>query len=265
MSRHQVSMIAARDGGRCRHERDALEVGGLGGLDGIEVVGRGEEGFADDRVLEDEQQVRRVPPVVGDRRAGHLGPKLAPRCRAVAPGSVGIRRPEQRRDRLADRFVEREAVVAQLDERQHPQTGERILRRRLGKHRAEQRQRRTPDDRGGVQGFTGLRIEHAQVDLGQAFDDGLDGQGFRTDLGSAGERGRGEPQRQWVATSDAIDPFACRRVERLSREEGLGRGVRQILELDPAEQPAEGGGPTGHRRLPAGQDDPHPVAQQRDE
>ena len=108
-------------------------------LGGEEVVGRREERLTDDRVLEDVQQVGRVAPHLVLRSVGDLLAELAPGRRPISLGTRRIGRAEQGRDRLADRVVDDETVVAELHEWQRPQTVEGILWSGFGEHRGEQR------------------------------------------------------------------------------------------------------------------------------
>ena len=128
--------------GRRRDRVDRRPVAVRRRIDEVEVLGRREERLADRRVLEDVEQVRRVAPHLVRGRARDLVAELPPGGDPVAPGPVGIRRPQVRGDDLADGVVDDQAVAAQLDERQDSQPVEGVLRRCVGQHRAHQRERR---------------------------------------------------------------------------------------------------------------------------
>ena len=74
-----------------------------------------------------------------------------------------------------------------------------------------------------------------------------------------------EPQRERVAPGEAVDPLGVGGVDARLAQQRLGVGARQPAERQVAEQRAERALPAGHRRLAPGQDDPHAVAQRRDE
>src|SRR6266404_3461980 len=106
--------------GRDRHDR--LAIRGSRVLDRVKVVGRGEEGFADDRVLEDVEQVGGVSPHVLVRSARDLITELSPGGGAVSPGPIRIRRSEQNGNRFPNGVVDDQSIVAKLDERKRPET-----------------------------------------------------------------------------------------------------------------------------------------------
>ena len=177
-----------------RNLSDRRSVGRPGRLDRIEMIGRRKERLTDDRVLEDVEQVGGVSPHVLVRSARDLLAELPPRRRTISLRAIRIGRAEEGRDRLADRVVEGEAVVAQLDERERPQTGERILGSGFRQHGGQEGHRRPAHDRGRVEGLPRTRIEDAQIDLGQPLDDRLHGDGLEADLGPFGKGRSGEPK-----------------------------------------------------------------------
>ena len=169
------------------------------------------------------------------------------------------------RDRLADRVVEEQAVVAQLHEREAQQAVERVLRRGVGEHRRQQRHGRPANHGRRVQRLPGHRIEPVEVELRELGDDRLDGDGLDVHVGAVLQRRGREPQRERVPPSEAVDPFGVGGVDPRLAQQGLGLGARQPAEWEVPEQRAERALPAGHRRLAAGQDHPDAVAQRRDE
>ena len=103
------------------------------------------------------------------------------------------------RDRLADRVVEEQAVVAELDERQAQQAVEGVLRRGVGQHRGQERHRRPADHGRRVERLPGHRVEPVEVQLRELRDDRLDGDGLDVHVRSVLEGGRRESQRERVA------------------------------------------------------------------
>ena len=265
--RHHASSTATDAAGSQRADDlgDRGAVGRTCRLRRVEMLGAREEGLAHDRVLDDVQQVGGVPPDLLGRRPRHLVAELPPGGGAVPTRPVRIRGPEMRRDRLADRVVEEQAVVAELDERQAQQAVERVLRRGVGQHRRQERHRRPPNHGRRVQRLPGHRIEPVEVQLRELRDDRLDGDGLDVHVRSVVEGGRREPQRERVAPREAVDPFGVGGVDARLAQERLGVGARQPPEREVAEQRAERALPAGHRRLAPGQDDPHALAQRRDE
>ena len=105
------------------------------------------------------------------------------------------------------------------------------------------------------QGPAGLPVEAAEIEIGQATDDRLDGHSLQADLRSLGQSRRREPQRQRVSTSQSVDAVGVTLIDSGPPEEILGFIATKVLERKPSEESAQGARPTGHRRLPARQDD----------
>ncbi len=225
------------------------------GLHGIQVVRRREEGLPDDRVLQDVQQIGGIAPHLVVRGTGDLVAKLPPSRRAIPPGSIRIGRSEQGGDRLANRVVQHEPVVANLDEREHPKPIERVLRRRVGKHCREERRSRPTHDRRSIERLPRLRIEDAEVELGEALHDRLDRDGFQADVGSTGDCRSREPKRQRMTARDPIDAVGAVVVDPGFLEDDLGLRPRQVAEREVGEQPTQRPRPAGHGRLAPRQHD----------
>ena len=113
-----------------------------------------------------------------------------------------------------------------LHERQAAEPVEDILRRRLGEHRGEQRERRPAHDRRGVQRPPGRRVEMPQVELRQLVDDRRDGRRVGVDR----RRSRPWPTPPAAATAGG--------------RERSGRSVRASPPLDAARRAAA---PARHR------------------
>lgn len=113
------------------HLFDCRRIARLRGIHEISVLGRGKERLADHRFLEDVEQVGGVAPHLVRRGPSHLVAELPPRRDPIPSRAIGIRRTKERRHDLADRFMQDEAVIADLHEREAAQPIEGILGSRL--------------------------------------------------------------------------------------------------------------------------------------
>ena len=182
-----------------------------------------------------------------------------------APGPIGIRRPEVRRDDLADRVVDDEPIRPESHERQASEPVEDVLRRRLGEHRGEQRERRPANDRRGVQRLPGRRVEMPQVQLRQLVDDRRDGRRVRVDRRVRVHRRRRQTQRQRVAANDPVDPFELAAAHALVAQQLQRVVAGEVREQDGPEEAAELERPGVDRRVATGEDDPDVVVEGRHE
>ena len=160
-----------------------------------------------------------------------------------------------------------QAVVSQLDERKCAQALEGVLRRALGQHRREQRERDPANDRGGVERLARRRLEDVEVELGQLVEyrpqcDVLErGGGARTDGG-----GR-ELEREWVSAGEPVHALRVRRIEPLPLQEVLGLALGEIPERQAQYEraPARRRVPDRDGGLAACQDEARVVAQRGSE
>ncbi len=227
------------------------------------VLGRREDRLADEGVLDQVEHVRRVAPELGGSDRRQLGLELEPRGAAVAAirGRVGAA--EGAGDGLADRVVDEQPVVPELDERQRPQSLERVLRGTLGQHRVEQRERDAANDRRGIQRFAQWRVEHLEVELGQLIEHGLQCDVLELCFWPRAHCGRRELERQRVPARQPVDPLRVGGLEARSRQELLGLALGEIPERHAEHEraPARRGVPDRHRRLPPCDHETRVVAQ----
>ena len=158
-----------------------------------------------------------------------------------------------------------ETVVAQLHERQPPQAIERVLRGSVGQHGGQEGERRAPDDRGRIECQAGHRVENGEVELRQLRHDRLDGDGFDADVGSLGQRGSGESQRQRVAASEQIDAPGVRTVDAGPQQQRFGVLTRETPQREAAEQRAQHARPCHQRRFATRDHDPDVGVEGRNE
>ena len=137
-----------------------------------------------------------------------------------------------------------EPLAAELDERQRAQPLEGIRRRR--QHAAEQGQRHSAQDAGGVERCARLGVEPVEVQRGKLLHDGRKHRVLGRVRPLAESRG-GELQGQRVTANEAVDPLGLCLVEPRAEQHLGGVGRRQRAERDGAQQLPERGAPDGAR------------------
>ena len=157
---------------------------------------------------------------------------------------------QQRRDRLAHGVVDDQALAAEVDERQRAQPRERVDR--VVDQRAEQRERHTAQDAGGVERLPCRVVEPVEVERGELLGDGRE-------LG----RGRREQQRERVAAREAVRFLRLRVVEPLAVEQLGGVGGGERAERNRAHQLTERRAPHGSGRVAGRDHDPRGRRQRR--
>jgi hypothetical protein len=130
----------------------------------------GEERIADNRVLDEVEHVGGVAPEIGPPSRPQLRAQAGPGGAAVGTvtGRVGCL--EQRARGHAHCVVNDQALGAELDKRERAQGAEQFGRIVVRQHRLQQAERRTADDRSGVEGAAGHRIEPIDVQARQFLD-----------------------------------------------------------------------------------------------
>ena len=213
-------------------------------LDRVVLDGGREERLAHERLLDQRQHVGHRRPARGPDGPVQLAPDLPPGRRAVGAVADRVARAQHRRDRLADRVVDHQALAPELDERQRRQARERHRRRVAGHERTQQRERHAAQHARRVERLASSAVEPVEVERRELLDDGRQDRVLGRVRPRADGRG-GQLQRQRVPAREAVDPRRLFLVEPGAAQH-LGRVCRrERAERHGAQQLAEGGAPDG--------------------
>jgi hypothetical protein len=202
--------------------------------------------------------------VYRQRSAGgrQLAPELPPRGCPVAPVGDLVGSAQGTGDRLANRVVDDEPVLPELDEGESSEAFEDILRRAIGQHRLEERERDSPDHRSGVERLPGRAVQAVEIEAGELVEDRLQRHVVELEVGAIPHSGSRELERERVPARQPVHAVGVGAVEAGSRQELAGLAVVEVAEPDASHDlaPARRCVPAHDGRLAPRQDEPRVVA-----